>query len=62
MTVTEIILMLIGFFTGIAALTWFVCMVEDHYKMRKATNAILNHLGLEVGDSYVLTYVDREEE
>ena len=58
----EGILILMGVVAGIAALMWFAYMVEILYGNRKKINAVMDHLGLELGDSYRLEYIDREDE
>ena len=57
----SLILFLIGFYATVGLLIWASFLIEMIYRNNKATEAILNHLGLEVGDYYVLKHIDKEE-
>ena len=58
----EAILFIVGVVVVIGLLIWGSFLVEITYDNKKKVNAVMDHLGLELGDSFRLEYKDREDE
>ena len=58
----EAILFIIGVVVAMSLLIWGSFLVDITYDNRKKINAVMDHLGLELGDSFRLEYTNKEDQ